>query len=194
MNEVSHDVKIMAGIGYVCLQYARLEIVLAGMIWALLDLDEHRGAIATGGMDLKARFGVALSLLEEMGAHGKMQTRLRKVQSDFRAAKMDERRNQAVHGAHKFENNAYTFTMLRYPKAQREQEVTPEQLRDLGDELCALGNQVYELLGNIEGWARRYHSKKNAVNGFLGPDPVPPLAVTEGLYARIQHFWRNLFG
>ena len=44
--QVSEDVKIMAGIGHVCLQWARLEMALLAIIYAIEDMPMAKGEIA----------------------------------------------------------------------------------------------------------------------------------------------------
>lgn len=194
MSEAPYQIKIMAGIGNVCVQFANLELILAATIFSLLNIDRHRGAIVTGGMDMKARFAVALALLEEMRSPGSMRRRLKAIQAEFRTKNLGERRNQAVHGAHKFENDKYTLTMLRYPKAQREQEITPDQLAQLGSELQSLSHAAYDLLGDIERWAVRHHGKVNTANDLECATPVTFRELAQSLYASVKHFWRHRFG
>jgi hypothetical protein len=194
MSEAPYQLKMMAAIGNVCLQYSRLEIMLSAIIMTLLGLDEHKAAIVTGGMDLKARIAVALNLLEEMNSPGSFRSSLRNIQSTLRKNELVERRNQAVHGAHKEENGRYTLTMLRYSKAKREQEITPYELADLGRQLCDLGNVAFALLGDIERWYVRTHRRVNGAGDLAVGSSIPQLTIAERLHARIKHLWRNLFG
>lgn len=196
MGEISDDdVKVMLTIGHVCLQYSRLELFVAVIIWVLLDLDEDKGAIMTGGMDLKARMAVAIALLEEMRAPSSFRRRLRAVQTELRSGDPDliERRNQAVHGAHKIEGGVRVLTMLRWKKAKRHAPITVESLHELGAAFHRLGDEIFGLMGDLERWHVRKHGRENGSDNLAGTTPVARLKTTQRLYAGLKHRWRNLW-
>jgi hypothetical protein len=152
MTDVSPQIKALATIGNVCLQYSLLEISLAHVLWAMLDLDDERGAIVTGGADLKARLGMAIALAEHMRAPYEIKKRLKAIREDFRKKDLAERRNQAVHGAQRTTGAATTFTMLRWKKPRRNEEVPVESLYDLGRELNRLSEEAHKVFLAIGTW------------------------------------------
>src|SRR4051812_27098227 len=112
MAEVSPQIKAMATIGNVCLQYSLLELTLSHVIGAFLDLADEKLAIVTGGADLKARLGMAIALADEMRAPYAIRQGLKNIRTDLKEKDLVQRRNQAVHGAQRTTGLNTTFKML----------------------------------------------------------------------------------
>lgn len=141
----------MATIGGVCVQWALLELTLAHIIWAFLNMDEDTGAIVTGGLDMLPRVNMAINLAEHKRAPLPARKSLRSIRKAVQDTQLD-RRNQAVHGAHRIadEGDGTILKMLRWPKEKRHQKVTGIDLYNLSVEIhrqVELADRIYEDIG-----------------------------------------------
>jgi len=158
---VPDNIKALAAIGNVCLQYSLLELMVAGISWELLDLDMDQGAIVTGGADLTPRINIALNLMEELGAPLHMKKRLRAIRTELQDRKLIDRRNQVVHGAQKATGIVTTFTMLRWGKSRRHEEIHVNDILDLGHDFSRLSQEAAALVDDAMRWREKKHGTKD---------------------------------
>src|SRR5690606_14293151 len=133
MRELSPDemfgVKVMACIGHICLQWARLEMALLGVIYALEDCPIEKGELIYGGMDMLPRANMAIKLADYHKAPKPQRDTLRSIRKALQDRLQDER-NRAVHGVQKpaEDPNRVAFTMVRFRGEKRTKELSPEDL------------------------------------------------------------------
>lgn len=160
-SEVSGEVKIMAGIGHVCVQWARLEMGWLGLIYVIEGIPAEKGHIIFGGLDMLPRANMAINLAR----HAKLPQRLVKRMTEVRKALQDgvsDRRNQAVHGAHRdMQGDETTLTMVRWPGDKRHKRITMADLAALGVEIHALGNEVWSIMEDFVTWKFGPHRQKD---------------------------------
>lgn len=150
--EVSEDVKIMAGIGHVCLQWARLEMGILGVIYTIEDVPREKGEIIFGGLDMLPRINMAIKLAEHAKIAPPLRRRLRDVRSKLQGGLAD-RRNQVVHGAHKdLEDGLTTLTMVRWQGDRREKKIDKADLYQLGNEIFELGDECWSIMEDLGMW------------------------------------------
>jgi hypothetical protein len=191
MAEVSPQIKALATIGGVCLQYSLLELTLANVIAAMLDLDDEKTAIVTGGADMKARLGMAIALSDHMRAPYAIRQGLKNIRTKLKEKDLIQRRNQAVHGAQRTTGLTTTFKMLRWKGARREEEVSILSLHEVATELNRLSEDAHAVFLAIGKWRFGEHPDENAADNLSSRRAVPRLKLTQRLYARVEHFWRN---
>jgi hypothetical protein len=145
---------IMAGIGYVCVQWALLETVAANVIWAFLTMDHETGAIVTGGLDLRPRLSMAIALAEHVKAPPHIKSGIRQIRDTLTKEKLDDRRNQAIHGAHSASDDPskVNLTMLRWRGDKRTKAVSALELAELGHTIAKLTATLHDLHQEIWRW------------------------------------------
>lgn len=159
--QVSDDVKIMAGIGHACLQWARLEMGILGVIYTIEDMPAAKGELIFGGLDMLPRINMAIKLAEYAKIPMPLQKRLKAIRKELQEH-LNERRNQVVHGAHKNMGNGETvLTMVRWRGDKREKVITPADLYQLGAEICDLGSECWAIMEDLGTWKFGPHRKEN---------------------------------
>lgn len=140
----------MGGIGHVCLQMSLLELTLAHIIWAFLDLDHDTGAIVTGGLDILPRINMAINIAEHKKAPLPIKAGLRDIRKALQEGLLDQR-NLIVHGAQRFtETNETEFKMLRWPEPKRHQVLSGRDIHAVAEKfhgLVVIGVRVYDDIG-----------------------------------------------
>jgi hypothetical protein len=136
MKPVSKDVVRMATVGYICLQWAAFEAIVATAIWEMLGLEEDVGRIVTGGLDMRPRLNMAVRLAEKLKMPGPYTQALidaRKAMDDG----LEARRNFVVHGIHQWREDRDSPLVLDLHRGKRTkpEPFTDEQLQELADDL-----------------------------------------------------------
>lgn len=158
---ISGDVKIMASIGYVCLQWARLEMALLSVIYAVEGISMEKGELIYGGMDIIPRVNMAIRLADHAKVHPPLVKRLRNVRKAIQSDLCD-RRNQIVHGAHRdMDNGSTTLTMVRWRGDKRQKTFTALDIANLGNEIFELGNETWSISKDYGEWKFGPHRQKN---------------------------------
>lgn len=150
---VPGSVRILAAIGQVCLQWARLEMALIGLLSAFEEIDTERAYILFGGLDILPRINMVLNL----GRHHKLPrrflSRIEAVRTLLQKGGLADRRNQVVHGAHRdIEDDSTTLTMIRWKGAKRHKTMTATEIHHLGMEIYEAGNEVWSIFEDFGEW------------------------------------------
>lgn len=136
-------------IGNVCHQWAHLELSIAVVIWQLLGVDEETGRLLTGGLDIQPRVNKAIALAEHLNAPPQLKKALRQTRTALQDG-LDERRNQAVHGArftdHSSPLDSQLFVMHRGKNAGKPIPVSNADLEKLGRDIFAAHKPLMEAM------------------------------------------------
>ncbi len=157
---VDSHVKIMASIGYVCVQWARLEYFILGVIGAIEHQHLEKVEIIYGGLDILPRLSMAINLARHAKAPQSMVARIDKVRGKLQSG-MADKRNQVVHGAHgNLEIDGVTLTMARWKGDRKSQRVTVMDIYNLGQEIYALAAECLAVIDEINAWKVRMINKE----------------------------------
>ncbi|MBO6769724.1 MAG: hypothetical protein JJ901_15635 [Erythrobacter sp.] len=148
------DIAILAGIGDVCLQWARLEIVILGVIAALEDQTTDETWLRYSGLDLLPRIALGIRLSEQKGYPVRFAKSLRSIRSELQGKEgLATKRNEIVHGAHKnLDGESATLTMTRYPEGRREVTIDPFGLNRIARQIHELGDKSFALMQEVGTW------------------------------------------
>jgi hypothetical protein len=154
------QIKFLAGIGHVCLQWALLEHLLLGCIAAVEGMPLEKTYIMFGGTDMVARCGIAINLARAANLPGTYPARLDAIRKELRAG-LQERRNQAVHGVHAAADvpDAMKLTIAKWTEPKRHQVISLMDLFELGKRLSELGGEANAIQDAI--WEHRIQTLEN---------------------------------
>lgn len=178
----------MASIGHVCLQWARLEMALLGIIYAIEGVAVPHGELIYGGMPIQARVNMAMRLAEFHKIPLNLQKRLKAVRKALNDHLLDQR-NQIVHGAHRDfdEKGSTTLTMVSWRGAKRDKTLTAIEINDVAAEIFNLANECWSIRDDFGTWKFGPHRDENGGSDFASPEPVTRLKFGQRLRARVQH-------
>lgn len=151
---VPSEIAILAGIGDVCLQWARLEMCALAVIGALEMQETDATWLRHGGLDLLPRMNLSILLAGQKGFPATFAQTLRSARGKIQGKRgLAVRRNEVVHGAHKnLVGNRVTLTMTRYPEGRRDISVDPFDLHELATQIHDLGDELWALCDEIGQW------------------------------------------
>lgn len=151
--EVSGEIKIMAGIGHICLQWARLEMALLAVIYAIEDMPSEKGHIIFGGLDMLPRANMAINLARYEKLPIRLIKRIEAARDALQKGGLSDKRNQVVHGAHRdMEGDETTLTMVRWKGDKRSKKITVADIVALGVAIHDLGDEVWSIFNDIGEW------------------------------------------
>lgn len=149
---VPGSVRVLAAIGQVCLQWARLEMTLIALLCTIDEVETERAYILFGGLDILPRVNAALNLAR----YRKIPPHLvRRIESVRRVLQKDvaDRRNQVVHGAHRdLADDSTTLTMVRWKGDKRTKTMSATEIFQLGVRIYELGDEVWSIMEAIAEW------------------------------------------
>lgn len=149
---VPGSVRILAAIGQVCLQWARLEMTLIGLLSSIEEIETERSYFLFGGLDMLPRVNMALNLARYNKLPPPLITRIKAVRTSLQKD-LAERRNQVVHGAHReIEADSTTLTMVRWQGDKRHRTMTALDIHQLALEIHELGNEVWDIFEAVGDW------------------------------------------
>jgi hypothetical protein len=187
--------KIMGGIGHVCLQWALLETTLMAVLNLFVKLVPEEGAVVFGGLDMLGRLNMAINLADHHKAPFPIGQELRNIRKALQNGILDAR-NQAIHGAHADadEPDSVNLTMFRWPKPKRMQTKSFEDFAKLAIDIENLQRRAFGVFQHIGAWKGGYHGAVDGEDDLTGAPSVPRLKFTKRLNAAFQHFWRRFWG
>lgn len=142
----------MAAIGHICLQWARLEMALLGVIYAIEDMPVEKGEIIFGGLDIKPRVNMAIGLARYSKVPQRIVRRLVELRTVIQKDLMDQR-NQAVHGAHKnLEGDETTVRMVRWSGDKKDKTLSVLDLHQLGVAILEAADECWAVRDAIGEW------------------------------------------
>lgn len=185
---------IMAGIGHICVQWASLETILLAIIGAIENMPPKEYYIVFGGLDMRPRLGMAITLAEYHKIHPRLINRLRTLRTKMDKAKIADRRNQAVHGAHTDSDipEHVQLTMVRLKGDRQTEAISVADLRDLGFEILALADEAISIFRDFGVWKFGEHRPENNVRQFVATSPSLWLKIKQYVSTRINHLRGNL--
>lgn len=153
----------MAAIGHVCLQWSLFEHTVLYVIYALEDLNYHKGDIVYGGLDWRPRLNMAINLATYHKTPKDLIDRLKAIRKKITKDKLADRRNTAVHGVHKPGENdgEVVLTMPRVGGENKHTTLTAIQIGELGAEIKSLQEAVNSIYSDIGVWKLGEHGAKN---------------------------------
>ena len=196
-SDNTDHLKVMAGIGGVCVQWALLEHIVLGMIATSEGISLDRAYLMFGSLDMTPRLNMAILLARDAKTPESMVKRIIAVRTTLREKKLADGRNQAVHGVHKdAQSDSVKLTMPRWSGEKRTQVVTVMDLFRLSTRLSELGNDIWLIGDDIYSWKMRMgNNRLEDTQRKFGITNTPILLkITKSLYASGQHFWRNFKG
>jgi len=188
--------KVMAGIGGVCVQWALLEHLALGLIAGIEGNALDKIYLMFGSLDMKPRLDMAINLATAAKVPTSLVQHIRAVRTALRDERLSDRRNQAIHGAHKAsdEPDSIQLTMPRWGEPRRTETVSVIDLYNLSRRLHSLGSEIDAIATEVHEWKMRVlnnrleHSKRQAAEA--GTSLLVKIA--KNLNARRQNFWRKL--
>jgi hypothetical protein len=165
---------IMATIGHICIQWARLESTLLGICAVLARTPPSEAFIIFGGLDMRPRLNMAVNLARHHKMERKLLDRLTTIRVTITKEKLDDKRNQAVHGAHSDSTTPQhvKLTMARWSGDKRDQEISIAELHKTGLRLNDLANEAYLILIAYVESLGVNHSRENANDTFVKTNPT----------------------
>ena len=164
--EVPGDFAIKVTIGEVCLQWARLEMTLIGLICQIEPLETEKAFIIFGGLDIQPRVNMAINLARHNKVPPSIIKRIVGVRTKLQNGLMD-RRNQVVHGAHrKIIGAETTLTMVRWKGDKRDKKLHAADIAALAKEIHDLGTEVWSISDELLARALRDHIQENLDNSL----------------------------
>jgi hypothetical protein len=132
-------------IGHVCIFWSQLENAIAKIIWRMLKIeDETIGKIVTGGLDMRPRINMAVTLARHIGLPNDHIAILEQVRTNVEA--FSEERNLVIHGVMMTDEADGKLRLnLETHRGKRRgvpQEITDERIANLGFQIVA---EVYRL-------------------------------------------------
>jgi len=192
---MTSQIKFMASIGHVCLQWALLEMTILAVLDALEDMPHERGAIVWGGLDMLPRFHMAINLAQFHKAPHAIPLELRAIRKALQDGIADGR-NQAVHGAHKDSGvlDSVQLTMVRWPEPRRTQTVTLEDMFKLSEDIHALQRRCYAVFEAIGAWKFPNNGAGNSGNNLSHgrADVIADSKIAQRIYASVNRLWRKI--
>lgn len=196
MDQASADdwghVKVMAGIGGVCVQWALLEHLVLGLIGHIEAEDLDKVYLVFGSLDMKPRLDMAILLAR----HHKVPEEYVRIIANVRKALQDERlsdrRNQAVHGVHKeLEGDSINLTMPRWKGNRRTERVSAQDLGRLAIRLQELQKEIIRSGDEIFNWKMRVaNNRLEHLKREAEVTSTPIVAkITRNLYSRAKNLW-----
>ena len=162
LEKLKHDPQLAAqivflsSIGHVCLQWSLLELTLLAFLSSLEEIDVEKGEIIFGGLDIKPRINMAITLATQHNLPLPMLKELRAIRKVIQQD-LTERRNQAIHGAHGESAvlGTYNLRMSRWPAPKRLQPVSYEDMIALSSEIHVVQQRTYQVLSDMAAWRIR---------------------------------------
>lgn len=192
--DYSH-LKVMAGIGGVCVQWALLEHLILGMIATNEGMHLDRVYLIFGSLDMKPRLDMAINLARAAKTPVQMVKRIEAIRTALREERLAERRNQAVHGVHKAAGrpDSIQLTMPRWSGPRRTETVSALDLYQLGTRLAELGIAI-SAVGDIHQWKMRVLDNRleRRQRQLAIEDTSTLMKIAKRLKDSGQRLWRRL--
>jgi hypothetical protein len=147
----------LSGIGHICLQWALLEQSVLYFIAQLEGIPLQKAYVIFAHLDMKPRLNMLILLAQDAklphNRFVKPLTELRR-ELDKDGAKLADRRNMFVHGAHKVgkERGEYVLTMSRWKGDKQSQTVTLGDAAQLALELCVQAQKLNSIVEDYGFW------------------------------------------
>ena len=120
---------------------------------------------------------------------------IKSVRTALNAERLDDRRNQAIHGVHSDTKipNAVKFTMPRWQEPRRTEVVTTDNLMQLGNRLIELQGEISIALNEIAKWKIRIAENrvKHAERKLAEASTPKFVKIAKRFYARTKSFVGN---
>ena len=193
-SDVPEEIKFLATIGFVSMQWALFEHSVLYIIYTLETITKERSDIIYGGLDWRQRLNMAINLADFHKLPPPLRRRLRDLRSEVGAKKLSDKRNTAIHGVHRYGETygEFVLTMPRLAMPHKYTTMTARDLHSLGHEIHDLSQTANSIMNEIVEWRLGEHSNKNSSDSIAVRGAVGRVKVAQGVYARMEHFFRNL--
>lgn len=161
-NDNMGHLKVMAGIGGVCVQWSLLEHLVLGLIATNENMPTDRVYLIFGSLDMKPRLDMAINLARAGKTPVPLVQKIVAVRKALQDERLADRRNQAVHGVHKAteQPDSIQLTMPRWTEPKRTETVSTADLYQLSTRLAELGNIIWQVGEEIHAWKMRVLSNR----------------------------------
>lgn len=185
------SVKLLAGIGNVCLQWSLLEHNLLYIIYAIEDLPWEKGEIMFGGCDMLPRLNMAINLAKHANIPKRFQKRLRDLRDTMRNEDLYNRRNRVVHGAQREGGSpgTVTFHMARIGGEKKAEDLTPWEIALLGNRIHEVSQEAWSLYHDIGVWKSDKHGAEDASDHLASGRSLRVFEIAKRAYARLKHLF-----
>ena len=170
--DVSDDIKIYAGMGIVCVQWALLEHLMLGLISCAEGTPLDLVYLKFGSLDMLPRVNMAMTLARYHKWPQPMISRIEAIRKQLQGINgrngLQERRNQLVHGVHKESLNpqSVSLTMVRWGEPKRTKDVSILDIADLANQLGALAQEASSIFDAYGNWKFGLSREKNGSEQF----------------------------
>jgi len=189
------QLKIMAGIGFVCLQWSLLEHTMLWLIATIEGIPLEKAYRIFAGLDMVPRCGMAISLAKDAGAPNAILLPIRTVREAIRKERLDHRRNAIVHGVHAYpdDTDSVTLTLPRNEKSSRTQVVTTLELLELGQRFHALTEDTLRAGDQFFEWKIRVQQNRleDAKRKLRSRNVPAAIRLAQNAYSRAKRFAGN---
>jgi len=187
----------MALIGYICLHWALLEMMLLGIISAIENIPKEKANIIYGGLDMLPRCGMAINLARHARLPGPTIARIEAIRKALQGTDgIAARRNQAVHGVHSASPLPahVRLTMVRWKGEKLTQEISVQNMYDLGMANAAMGIEAGKIFDDYGAWKFGDHRPENRDGEEIQPESSIRLKIAQHINACVDHFRRWIKG
>ncbi len=149
--------RVMAGVGHVCLQWSLLEHLILGLLATIERMDLDKVYLVFGSLDMKPRLDMSINLARAKKVPVSIVKRIEAVRTALRDERLADQRNQAVHGVHKASDqpNSIQLTMPRWSGPRRTETISEMDLYRVATRLSALGVEIDAIGEAIHEWEMR---------------------------------------
>ena len=189
---ITDEIKIYAGMGVVCVQWALLEHMVLAIISATENMPLDKVYIMFGGLDMLPRINMALRLSREAKWPAALTKRIEEIRVGVQGKSgrhgLQERRNQLIHGVHKASEKPHSvsLTMVRWQGPKRTQDVSVTEVYELASQLGALAQEASSIFDAYGVWKFGPSGQKNGGKQLAKTEPAAGLKIAQDFQSIIK--------
>ncbi len=166
-TEISDEIKIYAGIGVVCVEWALLEHMMLGLISCAENTSLEKTYMMFGTLDMLPRINMALKLARHEKWPPKLSSRIEKIRKEVQGKRqngLQAKRNQLIHGVHKASDKpeSVSLTMVRWGEPKRTQDISVSDIANLANRLSDLAQEASSIFDDYGTWKFGPGSEKDS--------------------------------
>lgn len=185
---VNDEVKIFAGIGVVCVEWALLEHIMLAIISSAENYSLEKTYMVFGGLDMLPRINLALKLTRHAKWPRTLSARIEAIRVEVQGKSgrhgLQEKRNQLVHGVHapSTKPESTRITMPRWGEPKRTEDISAMQVYELAKRLSSLAEEAGRIFDDYGTWKFGTNSQKDSSK--QGAETEPSLGIKIAQYAQ----------
>jgi hypothetical protein len=191
---VDGQIKVLACIGNICLQWSLLEQAGLFVISTIEKELAPKTYLKFGNLDMVPRLNMAINLARDAKVPVYLVKRLEAVRTSVRD-NFQDKRNQAVHGVHSAASDpdSVTFTMVRWFEPKRTQTVSAVDLYAVATGLHALMEETLAISDAIHEWRIKVLQNRidHAERQLAESDTPVWFKAAQDVYGRIKRLLRK---